>query len=146
MNSSAAQFNKQHLIRRVLCARSAGFLRLRLSLPQLLNQPPLRAEDTAHGTLFGKAKNLIWLYMAGGPSQYETFDPKPHALRRSGESLILSRQTLPACRSVNYSRAWPGLWISWRLSARWRPMIQIMNREAIGSIRATSMRGRTCVP
>lgn len=79
MNSSAAQFNKQHLIRRRTLCQIGGISALRLSLPQLLNQPPLRAEDTAHGTLFGKAKNLIWLYMAGGPSQYETFDPKPHA-------------------------------------------------------------------
>ena len=28
---------------------------------------------------FGRAKNLIYLYLSGGPSQYETFDPKPDA-------------------------------------------------------------------
>ncbi len=28
---------------------------------------------------FGRAKNYILLYMSGGPSQYETFDPKPDA-------------------------------------------------------------------
>jgi len=28
---------------------------------------------------FGRAKSIIWLYLSGGPSQYETFDPKPQA-------------------------------------------------------------------
>jgi hypothetical protein len=28
---------------------------------------------------FGRAKNVIWLFLSGGPSQYETFDPKPEA-------------------------------------------------------------------
>ena len=28
---------------------------------------------------FGRAKSVIYLYMSGGPSQYETFDPKPDA-------------------------------------------------------------------
>ncbi|MFZ9090314.1 MAG: DUF1501 domain-containing protein [Planctomycetaceae bacterium] len=28
---------------------------------------------------FGRAKSLIYLHLSGGPSQYETFDPKPHA-------------------------------------------------------------------
>ncbi len=28
---------------------------------------------------FGRAKNLLFLFLAGGPSQYETFDPKPDA-------------------------------------------------------------------
>lgn len=28
---------------------------------------------------FGRAKNFIYLFLSGGPSQYETFDPKPEA-------------------------------------------------------------------
>ncbi len=28
---------------------------------------------------FGRAKSVIYLYLSGGPSQYETFDPKPDA-------------------------------------------------------------------
>ena len=53
---------------------------LGLSLPTLLN-----ARDTAPlGVLptdktFGRAKNVIFLYLAGGPPQHETFDPKPNA-------------------------------------------------------------------
>ena len=32
-----------------------------------------------HATSFGRAKRVIYLYLSGGPSQYETFDPKPDA-------------------------------------------------------------------
>ena len=28
---------------------------------------------------FGRAKSVMWVYLSGGPSQYETFDPKPEA-------------------------------------------------------------------
>ena len=51
-----------------------------LSLPNLLS-----ARETAPlGVLptdktFGQAKNIIYLYLAGGPPQHETFDPKPEA-------------------------------------------------------------------
>jgi len=79
MISIGAKFNGKHTIGRRTLLQIGGISALGLSLPQLLNQPPMRAEDTARGSQFGKAKNLIWLYMAGGPSQYETFDPKPNA-------------------------------------------------------------------
>ena len=50
-----------------------------LTLPDLL-----RARETPTGflpndTTFGRAKNLIYLYLQGGPPQHETFDPKPGA-------------------------------------------------------------------
>jgi len=38
-----------------------------------------RASETATGRTFGRAKSLLFLWLAGGPSQYETFDPKPDA-------------------------------------------------------------------
>ncbi|MCH2600868.1 MAG: DUF1501 domain-containing protein, partial [Pirellulales bacterium] len=31
------------------------------------------------GTSCGRAKNIIFLYLCGGPPQHETFDPKPDA-------------------------------------------------------------------
>ena len=40
------------------------------------------AVETAKGKsdrLFGKAKNVIFLWLSGGPPQHETFDPKPEA-------------------------------------------------------------------
>lgn len=51
-----------------------------LSLPALL-----QARETAAPSVlptdkaFGRAKNIIFLYLAGGPPQHETFDPKPAA-------------------------------------------------------------------
>jgi hypothetical protein len=40
----------------------------------------------AKGTHFNaKAKNVIFLYMDGGPSQVDTFDPKPHLQRDNGK-------------------------------------------------------------
>ena len=48
-----------------------------ISLPTLLHaqaeNPPVA------GRSFGQAKNVIFLYLAGGPPQHETFDPKPDA-------------------------------------------------------------------
>jgi hypothetical protein len=50
---------------------------LGLSLPTLL-QSRAAASPVLDRT-FGRAKNLIYLFLAGGPSQFETFDPKPDA-------------------------------------------------------------------
>ena len=38
-----------------------------------------QASDRVLDGTFGRAKNLLFLWLAGGPSQYETFDPKPDA-------------------------------------------------------------------
>lgn len=48
-----------------------------LTLPTLLKAGtrPAVASDQS----FGQAKNIIFLYLAGGPPQHETFDPKPDA-------------------------------------------------------------------
>jgi hypothetical protein len=42
--------------------------------PNRANSVPAEARST-----FGRAKSVIWLFLSGGPSQYETFDPKPEA-------------------------------------------------------------------
>ncbi|MCA9146406.1 MAG: DUF1501 domain-containing protein [Planctomycetales bacterium] len=60
--------------------RVGGLSAMGLSLPNLL-----QARDTAPlgipptDKTFGRAKNVIFLYLAGGPPQHETFDPKPDA-------------------------------------------------------------------
>ena len=36
-------------------------------------------EPPPNDKMFGRAKNVIFLYLSGGPPQHETFDPKPHA-------------------------------------------------------------------
>ena len=67
--------------------RVGGLSALGVSLPQLL-----RAAETSTaglgaapklagelGSTFGKAKNVIFLWLQRGPPQHETFDPKPDA-------------------------------------------------------------------
>ena len=60
--------------------RVGGLSAFGLGLPDLLRA----TEATAPGVLptdktFGRAKNLIYLFLHGGPPQHETFDPKPGA-------------------------------------------------------------------
>lgn len=50
-----------------------------LSLPQLLQARDLSQPLPVSDKAFGRAKNVIFLYLAGGPPQHETFDPKPDA-------------------------------------------------------------------
>jgi Protein of unknown function (DUF1501) len=67
--------------------RVGGLSTLGLSLPHLLQasetQPPRSAPKPKLakdlGSTFGKAKNVIYLWLQGGPPQHETFDPKPDA-------------------------------------------------------------------
>lgn len=56
--------------------RVGGLSLLGLSLPDLLHA---RESAPSNGSTFGRAKNVIFLYLAGGPPQHETFDPKPDA-------------------------------------------------------------------
>src|SRR5262245_462833 len=58
--------------------RVGGLSLLGLSLPGLV-QAQQAADDSRAGTSFGKAKNVIFLWLQGGPPQHETFDPKPDA-------------------------------------------------------------------
>jgi hypothetical protein len=60
--------------------RVGGLSLLGLGLPQLLHasdKAPLGIPPTDR--TFGRAKNVIFLWLAGGPPQHETFDPKPEA-------------------------------------------------------------------
>lgn len=63
-----------------------------VALGTLLNTPGARAEGDV-GVLAGqlqfapKAKRVIYLFMAGGPSQLETFDYKPLLNERQGQQL-----------------------------------------------------------
>lgn len=69
--------------------RVGGLSALGLSLPTLLRAQsavagPVAARSGLSGELgatFGKAKNVIFLWLQGGPPQHETFDPKPGAPR-----------------------------------------------------------------
>jgi len=66
-----------------------------LALADLINPSLAAAQDAApdHGILNGafhvapKARRVIYLFMAGGPSQMETFDYKPLLAERNGQEL-----------------------------------------------------------
>jgi hypothetical protein len=74
-------------IRRREWLRVGGLSALGLSLPGLLHakQPPEPSGVPSplgrglQGATFGRAKNVIFLWLQGGPPQHETFDPKPDA-------------------------------------------------------------------
>jgi hypothetical protein len=63
--------------RRVVQAGALGFLGL--SLPGLFAAQAVAEDAAAPASGFGRAKRCIFLFMWGGPSQLDTFDPKPDA-------------------------------------------------------------------
>ncbi len=50
-----------------------------LSLPHLLEQQARAAKNPAVHPSFGRAKSCILIFLKGGPSHLDTFDPKPDA-------------------------------------------------------------------
>jgi uncharacterized protein (DUF1501 family) len=56
-----------------------------LGLTALGDSSLLRATPTTHFS--PRAKRVIFLYMSGGPSQFETFDPKPELTKRAGQPI-----------------------------------------------------------
>ncbi len=59
--------------------RVGGLSALGLSLPALRARTARAAAGHELGATFGRAKNVIFLWLQGGPPQHETFDPKPDA-------------------------------------------------------------------
>jgi len=59
--------------------RVGGASAFGLSLPDLLAAAAKPSDRPTEDRMFGRAKNLIYLWLQGGPPQHETFDPKPHA-------------------------------------------------------------------
>ncbi len=67
--------------------RIGGLSALGISLPRLWQAQTIAAPSGGPGpnlagelgSTFGKAKNVIYLWLQGGPPQHETFDPKPAA-------------------------------------------------------------------
>ena len=81
---------------------------------------------------FGRAKNVIFLYLAGGPPQHETFDPKPDApaeIRGPFNSIrtnipgIHFCELLPRTAAIADRLAQPeGQWQPFERSGHWRPL------------------------
>lgn len=57
----------------------AGLVQTLSALAGSQGQAAPGTEGPVHSRLFGKAKQVILLFLAGGPPQHETFDPKPQA-------------------------------------------------------------------
>ena len=77
--------NKRSRIGRRELLQIGGISALGLSLSQLADGQTPEAEEAAQGSLFGRAKNIIWLYMSGGPSHIDLFDPKPSLKQFAGQ-------------------------------------------------------------
>jgi hypothetical protein len=61
--------------------RIGGLSALGLSLPDLLraSQTGAPPKGVINDLTFGRAKNIVYVWLQGGPPQHETFDPKPDA-------------------------------------------------------------------
>lgn len=92
MNASfGPDFLRRQLTRRSLLGRGAQGLGS-LALASLLQPGGLGAADRWRGVVPGghfpaKAKRVIWLTMAGGPSHLETFDHKPKLAEMDGKPM-----------------------------------------------------------
>jgi len=87
------QFLQQQQTRRVFLGRASqglGALALGSILqPRALQAAAVRAVSGAVNPLHfpAKARRVIWLSMAGGPSHLETFDPKPKLVEMQGKPM-----------------------------------------------------------
>jgi hypothetical protein len=77
---------RMSLTRRTFLGRASAGLGS-LALASLLD-PRLRAQMPANGVHFpAKVKRVIFLYMSGGPSQFESFDNKPALAKLHGQPM-----------------------------------------------------------
>jgi hypothetical protein len=81
--------------RRELLARAGGGMGL-LALSSLLGEQSLRANETPSplapkpSHFPAKAKAVIWLFMEGGPSGVDVFDPKPELDKNNGKKIDIN--------------------------------------------------------
>jgi hypothetical protein len=83
-------FSRREMLRNVACGFGAvalTALAAELGHASLLN-PPISSDDDRPSSPFHhspKVKSVIFLYMDGGPSQIDTFDPKPLLDKEAGQ-------------------------------------------------------------
>src|SRR5262245_57051251 len=98
-----------YLSRRQFLGNAGGGFGL-LALAALLHDEGLLAAESAFPLAPrrphhpAKAKRVIFLFMAGGPSHLETFDPKPELQRLHGERLPPSFGPVKTRRGVDKNR------------------------------------------
>ncbi len=71
--------NRRHFLRRAGCGLGS------LAMADLLAEANPLATRPPHFP--ARARHVIWLFMGGGPSQVDTFDPKPELTKRHGQKL-----------------------------------------------------------
>lgn len=81
--------------------RAGALGALGLSLPQLL-AAEARASDYLGDRPPARARNCILLFLSGGPSQYETFDPKPEARSEYRTIFGTIRSSVPGTHLCEY--------------------------------------------
>ena len=77
MSNKLTELNRRDFL--ATTARTCFGVTLGGSMAQLFNSPAFAADPTALAKGGGKAKHVIYLYMAGGMTHLDTFDPKPQA-------------------------------------------------------------------
>lgn len=98
--------------RRAFLQQSGGGFGMLALAAMLAEQGLLRAEAPTPADPFAprtapepaKAKNVIFLFMSGGPSHLETFDPKPELQRLHGEKLPASFGPVKTRRGVDKNK------------------------------------------
>ena len=97
LDDELAQFRAQQLTRRALLGRATQGLGA-LALASLESGARAQNPGGAWRGAAGKAKRVIWLTMAGGPSHLETFDPKPKLAQMHGQPMPECVHQGPAAR------------------------------------------------
>ena len=97
-SSTPALSRREMLLR---CANGFGALALAAllrepafgaALGEAAERPPTPARAAAAALHRGEGPNVIFLYMDGGPSQVDTFDPKPRLDREHGQPIKVKTQ------------------------------------------------------
>ena len=105
-------------------------------------QPPNRREKSVSPLIAAaphhqpKAKRIIHLFMNGGPSQFDTFYPKPEVQKLDGKPLpeSISDQLQPTQRKT----CWCSVWFSVQISEIWR--MRTAGQRVVSECRAARRR------
>lgn len=87
------------------CANGFGALALTSLLSERAFGEKVQTADKHHPA---RAKRVIFLYMDGGPSQVDTFDPKPRLAKENGEPIKLAE--IPATQFNNVGNVLKSPW------------------------------------
>ena len=90
--NSLFSFSRRDLLHR--CGMGIGALAMQSLLSDnLAANPPVSPLAPKHAPLPAKAKQVVHLFMNGGPSQVDTFDPKPELNKYAGKELPFTFRT-----------------------------------------------------